>query len=336
MPTTRTAHRAHLRALARQVRAARKALSTARLELARATDPNDPPVIVDPTLGRRLTSIRARAEQFVGADGVVGYGIGFVRKRNVDTHSPCLTLYVTRKLPRAALARLGRRALPRSIQIASKRIRVDVVELGRLQRHAFVGQSLSTSVNGTTRFGTIGARAVQAAGGAPVLLTAMHVTGLRMFPSGGATRVSVFVPGGGQQPIGELVAGSMQGIDAAMISVAGLLSEDVPLIGRIRGWRPILLPGDRGTRVRMFGAASQQLMDGVIEEPFVVMPAFNLDGAIVVRGFTSLEGDSGAALVDPENMVLGFLVGRTSSDRRLFCPAGMVLSRLGCDIPTLN
>lgn len=77
-------------------------------------------------------------------------------------------------------------------------------------------------------------------------------------------------------------------------------------------------------------------MFSVGEAPLVEMPGFNLDAAIVVRGFSSTEGDSGAALVDPENLVLGFLVGRTTSGRRLFCPAGLVLTRLGCKIPTTD
>ena len=70
---------------------------------------------------------------------------------------------------------------------------------------------------------------------------------------------------------------------------------------------------------------------GVIEHPFVVLPEFGLDGAILVH-ISSRKGDSGAALVDQQNLVLGFLVGASGS-LRVFCPAGMMLSRLGCDIP---
>jgi hypothetical protein len=64
------------------------------------------------------------------------------------------------------------------------------------------------------------------------------------------------------------------------------------------------------------------------------MGGFGLDSAIVVRGMTTTDGDSGAALLDAQRFVLGFLVGTTSNGLQIFCPAGLVLMRLNCDIPT--
>ena len=87
--------------------------------------------------------------------------------------------------------------------------------------------------------------------------------------------------------------------------------------------------------VRLFGAVSG-LQTGILMNPAVSIPAESLEAAILVDIETQ-GGDSGCALVDPENLVLGFLVGRGSSALNrlaVFTPASLVLSRLGCDIPS--
>lgn len=323
-----------LETLAARVKSARRALASARNQLGRLTTPDDPPVIVEHGSGALVARLQERGKRFVDVPGVLGFAVGYVRTNKVEASTPCLTIYVSRKFSPQALKKMGRRKLPRHVQVGGRRIRVDVVALGSMQRNAFAGQSLSTKV-GIIRRGTIGAGAVGTPDGEPLLITAMHVIGLRTFPDPGAPPVPVFVPAGSASRIGLLRSGTQIGIDAATVAVDTSLSNVIPQIGQLSGWRSVLLPGDRGTRVRMFGAQSRRVMDGVIEEPLVVLPAFGLDMAIVVRGFESVEGDSGAALVDPQNLVLGFLVGATTSGRRIFSPAGLVLKRLGCNIPSV-
>jgi hypothetical protein len=129
----------------------------------------------------------------------------------------------------------------------------------------------------------------------------------------------------------------MRDVDAAKISVLDAANAlfAFPRIGPIRGWRPVVYPGDEGTFVRMYGATSKY-QTGHIVTTSTDMPGDDLAEAIVVS-IHSEEGDSGAAIVDRENLVLGFLVGRNTSTAdhlRIFCPASPVLDRLSCDIPT--
>jgi hypothetical protein len=105
----------------------------------------------------------------------------------------------------------------------------------------------------------------------------------------------------------------------------------------ITGWRRLHWPGDHTTRVKLFGARSGFLL-GQIHNANVSMPQYDLDDAIVVSIPTD-RGDSGAAIVDDEGLVLGFLVGRGSDmpdDLRIFCPASLVLRALNCVIPNLG
>ena len=83
----------------------------------------------------------------------------------------------------------------------------------------------------------------------------------------------------------------------------------------------------------MYGSTSGRQV-GYIIEPSVSLPAFNLEAAIIVD-IVSADGDSGSAIVDSENLVLGFLVGRmiwNGFPARVFSAAGLVLHTLGCDI----
>jgi hypothetical protein len=216
---------------------------------------------------------------------------------------------------------------------------VDVVEIGALRRQAFTGQSCSVT-NGKTRSGTIGAPVVDNTTGGPGFVTAMHVTGLSGISPNSGTTLSVNVPSlrdaAGAAVIGHIAAGSRIGIDAAKVLLTSpqAVLREIPGIGRIRGWRPVTFPGDQGTAVMMHGATTQTRQDGIIVHPSAFMEGFRLDSAIVVRGMTAADGDSGAALVDAQRLVLGFLVGTASGGLQIFCPAGLVLQRLGCDIPT--
>lgn len=324
---------ARVRSLVTKVRKAKRDLAAARVELAKLTVPAGPAVLVDRGWSRLIADMRRRAARLKARPGVVGVGIGVAPMRTTRRGTPCLTIYV-----RGRRSTPARRGFPSSINVRGTRVLLDVRPAGTLEPQAFVGQSLSTTIDGITRTGTIGARAIDAQGHA-VIVTAMHVTGLKSFPARGVGAVSVSIPSRSEMTraaaAGDLVIGSTNGIDAALFTIRSSVIDVIPEIGRVMGWRPLLVPGDVGTKVRMFGAVSRRLMDGVIEQPFVELPGLNLEAGIVVRGFDSVGGDSGAALVDSENLVLGFLVGRIADERRVFCPAGLVLRRLGCDIPTV-
>lgn len=86
---------------------------------------------------------------------------------------------------------------------------------------------------------------------------------------------------------------------------------DVPGLGVLRGWRPVIFPSDVGVAVRLAGLVSG-LQHGVLAHPHACLPGWGFDGALLAH-VHSVPGDSGSVLVDPENLVLGFLVGRATS-----------------------
>jgi hypothetical protein len=218
------------------------------------------------------------------------------------------------------------------------RLAIDVQQFGdALDRHVVVGAGLGRSSTPRTR-GTLGSFAVDNAG-ATVAITAMHVSDEDEMQLGDPP-VPVTTPSQLDDPsaqhLGHVVAGTRTDVDAARIQLAaGTVANGVaPIIGRISGWRPLHYPGDHEALVRMYGAKSGY-REGKIENPSIDLPAFNLRQTIVVS-IDSAPGDSGAAIVDSENLVLGFLVGRGNAmppHLRLFTPASLVLAKLGCDIP---
>jgi hypothetical protein len=318
---------------------ARRRLAAARAKLAEATTPDGPPTFVDPIYRWAERLLQQRLPSLLRYPHVLGAGLGTRVVNGIDTGEICVTVLVGRKLGDDSLKRRGDRRLPKELRAGRRRLPLDVVQGGGLKRTAFAGQSCSVT-QGVTRSGTIGAPAVDTGNGAAVFLTAMHVTGLReLLPSSGVT-LPVNVPSiseaGGAPVIGRVVHGTRVGIDAAKIVLNPPHSviREIPRIGAIRGWRPMVFPGDKDIPVMMFGAASRQLHTGAIVSPVLFVPGWDLEIAITVRGFDTIEGDSGGALVDVNRFVLGFLVGTASDGVRVFTPAGLVLQRLGCDIPT--
>ena len=197
-------------------------------------------------------------------------------------------IFVSRKLTDGTLTGQHRRRPPKFLRKGTRRLPVDVVQIGRLKRQAFPGQSCSVT-NGVARTGTIGAPAI-ATSGAEVFITAMHVTGLiDLLPTSGASlpvnapSVSLSM---GAPVIGTVIAGTRRGIDAAKVLLASphRVVREIPGIGFIRGWRPLTFPGDKDIPVRMFGAASQAALGGFIVNPAAFVPGFGLDSAIVSGG----------------------------------------------------
>jgi len=329
-----SAHRA-----AQQLVNARRALSQARHALARSTTPREHHVIA----GREWSAVRraldASSARLLATPGVVGVGMGFRRRGGVLHDERCVIVFVRRKFQRDARTKAGRRfLLPRTLADRENAIPVDVVELGAFTRHAAPGDRLGP--RDTARWGTLGVFAVDDHDRAPVALTAMHVTGLPQFPPGAEQLLCApDAPVGAGPLLGPLLRGTQSGIDAAKIRVdAGArIDPNIPGIGAVRGWRPISVTGDRGTYVRMYGAASRRVVYGRIVEPAVALPQrpYCLDSAILID-MPTLNGDSGAAIVDNDNLVLGLLVGTASGlgGVAVCCPIGAILYHLACDIPS--
>jgi hypothetical protein len=316
-------------------RAVREA-ARARRKLAKVTRPGAPAVIVEPPLAYADAILKAREKTLSSIEGVVGFGLGHVIKGGKPTGEPCITVFVDRKLERRNLGEAQRKSVPRSLSYRGRRVRVDVVELGNIELKAFVGASLGpTDVQSE---GTIGAFACDNQTKKMVAITAMHVSGISVFPNGGPA-VEFSVPSLMQTPsvrrLGVMTFGTRVGADAAKIELdnAADADQEIPWIGAVNGWRPVTIPGDENLAVRMFGAESG-LIRGAIVYPSVRISEASLFDAIIAD-IPAVNGDSGAALVDAENHVLGFLVGGATSGPnagfQIFCSAAAVVNLLDCD-----
>jgi hypothetical protein len=319
---------------------ARRQVADARVQLARATRPSVKPLYVEGRWQWAERLMGARRAALLAYPHVVGLGLGTKITGAIDTGAVCVTVFVNRKLTLAALERRGDRVLPRFLRDGRRTLPVDVVRLGVIERQAFPGSSCSIA-GGFTRVGTIGAPAVMP-GGDGVFITAMHVTGVSEIPPGSGVTLPVRAPSVGEVPgapvIGNVVQGTRTGVDAAKVLLESphQVTRMLPGIGLIQGWRPMAFPADRGIPVALFGGASKQVHRGTIEHPAIDLPGDRLESAITVKDMGTIDGDSGAALVDRERLVLGFLVGAATSGARIFCPASLVLRALRCDIPMAN
>ncbi len=324
---------------AEAIELAKASLKAARTRLAAHTSPGSPDQIVTSKWKWAERFLDDHRDRILAIPGVVGCGLGFRTKGGQRTSEPCITVLVRRKLKPTTLKTAGRRAIPRWLGSGRRRLKLDVIALGSVRRVAAAGDSVGRK-NPKTR-ATVGALAVSVGSHAIVGITAMHAMRLLEFPAPGVPPVAVYVPSpvsqAGAPAVGLLERGSMHGIDVARFSMhpSPSLPASLPGIGPIRGWRPTVYPADRGTPVRIFGARSG-FQAGFIVNPLVSLPADDLDAAILVEIWTE-PGDSGCALIDPANLVLGFLVGEgTGGDGlRVFTPASLALARLGCDIPTM-
>ena len=281
-----------------------------------------------------------RRAKLLSVPGVIGLGLGFRLRGGVRTGEACLTVYVRRKMGADELSAARVRRLPRHVSAGKRRLSVDVVALGNIRRQARAGDSLGTQELG--ELGTLGALARDLDSGDTVALTAMHVTDLEQFPMAGTSAPEFISPMPGGQRFATLQRGTRFGIDAATLAleVQQPAVTSLPTGGTIRGWRPVVFPGDQDAGVTMFGAVTRA--KGFIVNPIAVLPEEDLDAAILVD-IQSEHGDSGAAIVDHQGLVLGFLVGEGEfpdgngngpRTLRAFTPASLVLARLRCDIPT--
>lgn len=316
----RRSRQASLRELSRALATAQADLARARRRLAAATVPEDPSFLVDGRARWAERVLEHHRARLMKRPEVVGFGLGYR-----DGH-PFATLYT----------RARSKDVPRTLRWKRRALPVELVVFGRgIDRQLGCGSSIGRT--GPDSKGTLGCFAT-GPHGRPVALSAMHVMEDDALDPGDPP-VVVSSPSRKDSTtmrvIGQAIHGTQHGIDAVRIDLAANVVPDysLPGIGPIAGWRPTVYPADVGAVVRTFGATSGALV-GRITNPGITLPSYELEDAIVVSMPTA-PGDSGAAIVDNQNLVLGFLVGRgvdMPADLRLFCPAGLVLRRLGCTL----
>jgi hypothetical protein len=281
--------------------------------------------------------LEARRRKLEAHPDVVGVGLGFRVAANTITDEPVVTIYVRRKLERSEIPK--GRVLPKFFSSKGRRIAVDVIEFGgALRRLIRCGTSIGNcAADDECTRGTLGSFAIDHHGN-PVAITAMHVVGSGSLGAGDHP-VAMATPSRREHPgapiFGRAVFGTMVDVDAARVDIDSghTIDWDTPAF-QIRGWRKIRWPDDHLTRVRMFGARSGFRV-GRIRNAHVALPQYDLADTIIAS-IDSRPGDSGAAIVDDDGLVLGFLVGHGDSmpdDLRIFSPASLVLRTLRCVIP---
>lgn len=307
----------------------------ARDRMAEETTPLSETVFVEPEFAAAVAAVDQHRAQLSAQPGVVGVGPGFRRRGHTQTGERCVVVYVQRKRTPAQLRKARAAPVPAVLQTADgTQVPTDVVELGRLRRHASAGGSVGRT--GRTKHGTIGALVDDLARGGKAAITAMHAMGQSV--AEGDPCVSPAHRQPGSTGLGGFRRGTLQRVDAAVLGVerASSLDNTLPGIGPIRGFRPVSIPGDYNRSVSMFGAQTGRAVSGSIVEPLIHLPEDGLESAILAR-IESKEGDSGAALVDSNHLVLGFLVGEIGPENaplRVFTPATLVFQLLACDLPS--
>lgn len=207
------------------------------------------------------------------------------------------------------------------------------LEVTDMQRYAAPGQCLASVRYKDT--GTLGVCGIDRRTGKPVAITAMHVIpGIVEYPtSTSLARIELEAPcaATGGSLLGRLLRGTMTDIDACIISIdpPQVPSRSLKDIGPVEYWRAVDR-SDRDRVVRMYGAASNRVNVGRILRESVHAPDWGIARGILVQ-MSARPGDSGAALVDEDNFLLGLLIGGTST-RQLFCPIEAIFDRLDCNL----
>ena len=283
---------------------------------------------------RHLQSIRRQCAPWVSAPEVLGFGIGYRETAQRRTNDLALRVHVMRKLPATHLR--GPR-IPPVIRLPgiAKSIPIDVVEgdVGRPQL-ALCGDGLRLS--GGSEFGTIGMLVKQLGNPAVQLLTCRHVLE-------GALNTAVEwlefppAPVPPNPQIGKLTFlmplstadGFPNLVDAALAEVEpGMIDSLVRFIGPINGVRTApVMPGEK-VHICGYGSSLDEsqhrgVVEGEVEDvnsrqtfSYPVQGAVGLDDLVLCTRF-SRGGDSGAAVLDSNNSLVGMLVGasRPNSER---------------------
>lgn len=300
-----------------------------RLQLARKTATAALPKPYQSPEWKRLSRILAEHKsELTERPGVIGIGLGHRIADGIRQNERVVTIYVEKKIASDELN--NRLALPRLLRAKNgDTVPVDVVEFGKFRRTTSGGSSIG---QGNT-WGTLGVFGIDISSGKQVALTAQHVIGEDAPP--GLELYAPWPDTGESVLVGRYVGGTMQEVDAAAIEVArpDIMSDVIPRIGRVTGSRSVT-DSDRNASVWVYGARSHY-QHGQIQSIGVDVPEHDLKDVIVVH-INAAQGDSGAALVDIKNIVLGLLVAQgEGSNLHLFSPIDAILYRLKCRIPTL-
>lgn len=310
----------------------------ARAALAHLSKAGDPHHIVDPSATWMNTALRKARKRLLAIPGVMGVGLGNRTHKGVLTSEPSISVFVDRKVALDEMRRRRLKVVPKYTRIGKRKLRIDVVQLGALDRQVAIGANIGPATN--SNLGTLGVIARDMSDNASVAVTAMHVSGISEVAANSGVSIPFCSPSRFVTSTGgifaDLVRGTTTLVDAAKLRLHSPqpVGGFFPGLGPIAGWRPLTFPGDLRTTVFMFGAISG-LQQGFITNTAVDLPVDGLRDAIVVN-IASAPGDSGAALVDSQRFLLGFLVGAGNAqlgNLRVFCPAGLVFSELACDIP---
>jgi hypothetical protein len=266
--------------------------------------------------------------------GVLGTGVGYRRRAGRLAGEPCVTVYVRRKRAPEALLRAGAVVLPERLHARGTSVPVDVVEAGALRRNLACGARVGSHGLGPgDRWGTLGMVARDRASGRPVAITAMHLTGRAAHPPGEPLRFSAVDRAGEcPVPLGELLAGTTLGVDAAKISIdaPGGVSALLPGVG-LPGPARAVAGTDLRTGVQLYGARSGY-QPGFVTDLWADFPGEGLTGAFLVA-MRCGRGDSGAVCCDVDGAVLGLHVGslRAAPLAQVFCPILPALEALSCE-----
>jgi hypothetical protein len=315
------------REAARKLAEARRLLDHSRQLLARAPRHRRASSYI--LTGRWKTAenaLESNRERLRGAHGVVAHGLGFRVRDGIETDEVCVVVFVRKKITLRTLGRQGYTLVPPHLYHGKSRVATDVVRLGPLKPQAGL-ESIAPVAGG--EFGTIGALAFDADTRERVAITAMHVSGLKEFgPTAFDQGIPFSLPSGTGREDGRLVFGTSTGIDAAKVILEDPDSVLAPL--PVADVRPISHDGN--IPVHLFGAVSG-FINGVVKYLKVDDAEDRLIETLLVD-IPTKHGDSGAGLVDNSNFLIGFLFGLAPTDLaaglRVFCPADLVMSRLGC------
>jgi len=333
MASKKTTDHAAVEQATRDLQRALQAARKARKRLAAATRPGAPYKVVASDLRWADELLQKHRKALLSIDGVVGVGLGCAMTANRQTDERCITVFVKKKRSLRQLERLGHKKIPRAFTKNGRRIRVDVIELGGIKRHAQPGASIGPADDASE--GTIGVFARDLDTDRVVAITAMHVSGADTFTGPVEFRIPSLRVGASTKRLGQTTDGTTQGIDAAKIALddQDSASNSLPCFGAVNGWRPVHIPGDEGQSVSMVGARSG-CQSGTIRHVAVDLPGIGIETA-TIADIIAAGGDSGAALLDQERNVLGFLVGQADGGPydglMIFCSAAAVVHRLNID-----
>jgi hypothetical protein len=268
---------------------------------------------------------------------VVGFAAGFRFIAGIATDERCASILVSTKYSQEQLRRSKEECLPKTLRRAGHSVPVDVIEIGEFKLHAGPGACIAPQADSGRR-STLGVYATDNHGGGALALTAMHAAGndIPIYPpdTGAAAAVPfVTLDGDSQTLLGNLLRGTRRnGIDAAAISLADgqEMCRVLPGVGEVTSWRRLVQEHDFGIPVTLCGAQSGMAVHGTISNPCAYLPEHNL-GPAILASIPAIGGDSGGALVDQNNFLLGLLVGGGDSIQ-FFSPMANIFNELSCDL----